>query len=392
MQLNEVIEENSLATISKRTRISVENIEKLVNRDFSDMKRVKALGFISILEREFNLELSTLKTECIEYFSPYPDEEFDAKLVVTVPESNEHRGGYFSKILMFLMLVAIGYGAWYFFTNNKESFQENNTTTDSGTSFIGTIVDQAKVWLGNSNSLEDNNTEDPRQTTEGVWAQNNTETKSEDTVGQTEEPGSIEKNDEKNDTALEEQIIRKVKEEQQALLTKKQEENSTDVLSIESLLAEDATAADDAPAVEPIENTLAVEVPSMVNETNADEIVAIEETKPKVEKKPKEKKKTEKKVNKKKVVTLHPTKKVWVGYTNLETMKRAAKVIEEDIDFDTGSGSWILVAGHNAFNFVIRGKTITPKKREKNYFLIKKGKVKSISQKEFQKLNKSTVW
>jgi hypothetical protein len=73
-------------------------------------------------------------------------------------------------------------------------------------------------------------------------------------------------------------------------------------------------------------------------------------------------------------------------------MKRAAKVIEEDIDFDTSSGSWILVAGHNAIDFVIKGKTITPKKREKNYFLIKNGKVKDISQEEFQKLNKSTVW
>ncbi len=397
MQLNEVIEENSLATISKRTRISVENIERLVHCDFSSMKRVKALGFISILEREFHLELDTLKKECIEYFSPYPDEEFDAKLVVTVPESREYLAGsrYFSKILMLIVLFAIGYGAWYFYTHNKNGFSENNATASTGTSFIGSIVDQAKVWLGNSNSLEHNTTNDAPNASNGVWAKQDTDETTEDAIEQptdAQQGDESRSTDEKNDTALEEQIIREVKEQQQELLTKKREENPTDMLTIEGLLNEETTAADDAPAIEPTEGTLAVEVPSMVNETNADEIVAIEETKPEVEAKPKEQKKTDKKVNQKKVVTLHPTKKVWVGYTNLKSMKRAAKVIEADIDFDTTSESWILVAGHNAFNFVIRGKTITPKKRSKNYFLIKNGKIKAIDQKKFQKLNKSTVW
>jgi hypothetical protein len=243
--------------------------------------------------------------------------------------------------------------------------------------------------------LEHNTTNDAPNASNRVWAKQNTDETTEDAIEQptdAQQGDESRSTDEKNDTALEEQIIREVKEQQQELLTKKREENPTDMLTIEGLLNEETTAADDAPAIEPTEGTLAVEVPSMVNETNADEIVAIEETKPEVEAKPKEQKKTDKKVNQKKVVTLHPTKKVWVGYTNLKSMKRAAKVIEADIDFDTTSESWILVAGHNAFNFVIRGKTITPKKRSKNYFLIKNGKIKAIDQKKFQKLNKSTVW
>jgi len=393
MQLNEVIEENSLATISKRTRISVENIERLVQRDFGSMKRVKALGFISILEREFGIELDGLRQECIEYFRPYPEEEFDAKLVVTVPESNEHSGGYLSKILMLLVLFAVGYGAWYFFTNNKNSFQDSNTSVHADTSFIATIVGQAKAWLGDSSSLE-KNTSDGTQPAKGVWAESDTASPQEGFIEEKPEARSTEEApvEEKNDTALEEQIIREVKAEQQDLLTKKQEENRTDALTIEGLIGADELTIKELPAEEPAQEMLAVEVPSMVNETKVNEIVSASE---KVQKQPQEKKEPKqkpKKIDKRKLVILHPTKKVWVGYTNLETMKRAAKVIEKDIEFDTGSGSWILVAGHNAFNFVIRGKTITPKKREKNYFLIKNGKVKSISQKEFQKLNKSTVW
>ena len=381
MQLNEIIEENSIATISKRTRLSVENIEKLVHRDFSDMKRVKALGFISILEREFSIELSTLKEECAEYFSSYPDEAFDAKLVVTVPESGEYMGGKTSKLLMLLILFAVGYGAWYFFANKGEG-QDTNTTASS-TSFIGSIVNQAQEWLGNSSTLD---TDNVPVSTEGVWAQSDTEkntTQSTSQEAQANTASSQDQNsDETNDSAAEEQIIRDVKEEQKEIIAQEREPNNTD-----KDLSNDTTA----------DESLAVEVPSMVNETNADEIVSIAK-KPaqqsNVVSKPKPRK--EKKVAKDSIgmgiVTLHPTKKVWVGYTDLSTMKRAAKVIEEDIDFDTSAGSWILVAGHNAINFVVKGKATTPEKRGKNYFLIKDGKVKDISQEEFQKLNKSTVW
>jgi len=387
MQLNEVIEENSLATISKRTRISVENIEKLVNRDFSGMKRVKALGFISILEREFGIETDSLKTECIGYFSPYPDEEFDAKLVVTIPEAHETRGGQFSKFFMLLLLIAIGYGAWYFMSNNRIGTADSNSTTVTSTSFVGSIVDQAKAWLGNSSSLDENPASSAPNSTGGVWAKSDN---AEAATPLKENPTDTEKQkDEQNDSAVEEQIIKQVKEEQQEIIAQGKEADNADILTIEGLLEEgntDINNADDIPAVSG-DDALAVEVPSMADQTNADEIVAVKETKEDAKKKVKEKRSKNKSL-----VVLHPTKKIWVGYTDLTTMKRAARVIEEDIDFDTTESSWILVAGHNAFNFIIKGKTITPKKREKNYFLIEKGKAKAISQEEFQKLNKSKVW
>jgi len=403
MQLNEVIEENSIATISKRTRISVENIERLVHRDFSKMKRVKALGFISILEREFSIELDTLKQECTEYFSSFPDEEFNAKLVVSVPESDERIGGWTSKLFMLLILFGIGYGAWYFLVD-KEERQENNTTV-SNTSFIGSIVNQAQAWLGNSSPLGEDNVS---VSTEGIWAQKDTQknmtgsgTQSDKTHMMPDEAKSI---DEQNDSKAEEQIIKEVKQEQKEMIAEETKAPKTDGLTIESIIGNDTldnttemTTTDDLPAIAEPEDVLAVEVPSMADATNTDEIVAIEtKSVPKVQENKKSATKSEKKPVKKakgkKVITFHPLKKVWVGYTDLSTMKRAAKVVEEDITFDTAVSSWILVAGHNAVNFVIKGKAITPKKREKNYFLLKKGKVKDISQEEFQKLNKSTVW
>ncbi len=391
MQLNEVIEENSIATISKKTRISIENIEKLVQRDFSHMKRVKALGFISILEREFGIEVEALKKECIAYFSDMPEEEFDARLTVSTSEPSERAGGLFSKILMLLILFGIGYGAWYFLAV-KEGSRDTNTTLSS-TTLVGTIVNQAKAWLGDSSSLESNETVIAG---DGVWAKTEKNTTTEMPIGDSVSEKSAA--DETNDSATEEQIIREVKQEQQEILSQASASRDMNITVTETTDTPEATISNIDTAsgdIAPSADALATEIPSMAQENTEEAVTAIEEVLPPqikektVKKLPKKVKKTSGKIQ---IVTLHPLKKVWVGYTDLGTMKRAAKVIEEDLDFDTASTSWILVAGHNAIHFVVKGKTTTPKKRDKNYFLIKNGKIKDISKEEFQKLNKSTVW
>ena len=393
MQLNEVIEENSIVTISKRTRLSVENIEKLVHRDFSDMKRVKALGFISILEREFGIELDTLKKECEDYFSSSPEEEFDARLVVTVPELGEQTGRLTSKLFMLLVLFGIGYGAWYFLVA-KDSSSENNATTSS-TGFVGSIVNQAKAWLGDSSSLDMN---ESSASADGVWAKGEAEKNGTGAVAADKSMDEERARAEKNDSAAEEQIIREVKQEQQEILSQAAEASEVDTSTMENVGDNVSSGADisgrttdEMPVPSQEEGVLATEVPSMAKEKTEEAVTVIEEILP-LPIKAQAAKKSKKKSNTIQIVTLHPSKKVWVGYTDLGTMKRAAKVIEEDIDFDTSSTSWILVAGHNAIDFVIKGKATTPKKRDKNYFLIKNGKVKDISKEAFQKLNKSTVW
>ena len=363
------------------------------------MKRVKAFGFISILEREFRMDLTTLKTECAAFFASEPDEAFDAKHVVSIPVPHEQSGGFFSKLIVLLVLLVAGYGAWTFVAD-KNSMQENNITA-STTGFVGSIVNQAKEWLGSSSDLVSGAAPDETNSSVGAWAQDNTEQNRTgvETQGDTDSTQSSmdTATKEQNDSQEEEQIIKDAKEEQKQKLAEATAQNSTeDAITIESLIGnsspqsdaqivvtEDTPIVEDTPAAIESATALAVEVPSMTEQSKADEVAA-------AQKQAEEKQKAVKK--KKSVVTLHPTKKVWIGYTELATMKRAAKVIEEDIDFDTTASDWILVAGHNAINFVIKGKHITPKKREKNYFLIKKGKVKAISQKEFQKLNKSTVW
>lgn len=52
-----------IETLHQRTKISPQNLKALIARDFSKFSKVQFLGFVSILERDFNLDLSSYKDE-----------------------------------------------------------------------------------------------------------------------------------------------------------------------------------------------------------------------------------------------------------------------------------------------------------------------------------------
>jgi len=111
MQLNDILEENSIKAIAKKTNISAENLENLVALNFDALKKIKTLGFISILEREYNADLTLLREEALEYYSQQGEEN---GFSVVLPVVEEKKGR--SKLLLFVVLALLGYASWYFFT------------------------------------------------------------------------------------------------------------------------------------------------------------------------------------------------------------------------------------------------------------------------------------
>ncbi|MEA3419166.1 MAG: hypothetical protein U9Q90_07165 [Campylobacterota bacterium] len=53
----------SIDTIHDKTQISTQSIESLLEHDFSAFSKVRFLGFVSIVEREFHVDLSDYKEE-----------------------------------------------------------------------------------------------------------------------------------------------------------------------------------------------------------------------------------------------------------------------------------------------------------------------------------------
>jgi len=111
MQLNDILEENSIKSISQKTKISEENIENLFNQNFSVLKKIKTLGFISIIEREYHVDLSDLRQEAQEY---YANKVEDPSVTLGLPIVEEKKGK--SKLLIWVVLVLLGYATWYFLT------------------------------------------------------------------------------------------------------------------------------------------------------------------------------------------------------------------------------------------------------------------------------------
>ncbi len=111
MQLNEILEENSVKAISKRTNISEDNIEALLAGDFYTLKKVKTLGFISIIEREYKADLGALKEQALSHYAEYNGEE---SITLGLPLMEEKKGK--SKLFLLLILGLLGYASWFFFT------------------------------------------------------------------------------------------------------------------------------------------------------------------------------------------------------------------------------------------------------------------------------------
>jgi len=81
--LNNIIEKYGLEEISKKTRISKHNLERLLKKEYSSFSKPRALGFVSIIEREYKEDLTEIKIEIHKWFE---DNKTDKKETLsTIP-------------------------------------------------------------------------------------------------------------------------------------------------------------------------------------------------------------------------------------------------------------------------------------------------------------------
>lgn len=111
MQLNDILEENSIKAISDKTKIPEENLEYLIESDFDALTKVKTLGFISILEREYKADLGEVRNQALEYYGQGAEQHL---FPMGKPISNEHKSK--SSGLFIFVVILLGFSTWYFFT------------------------------------------------------------------------------------------------------------------------------------------------------------------------------------------------------------------------------------------------------------------------------------
>jgi hypothetical protein len=167
MSINEIFEENTIESISERTRIPTETLEQLFGRKFEAFQKVQALGFISILEREYRTDLSAFRDECL---AAYGEDAQPQSIVPTQMEGDDRfsqkpmiidveRVDYMRTIrpiAVLLIVAALVYGAWYTFASGQTADDTNRTDSEE-VGFFASVAQRVRQQLGGDDVVRSTN-------------------------------------------------------------------------------------------------------------------------------------------------------------------------------------------------------------------------------------------
>lgn len=142
----ERLKEYDIEEIYHKTYIARKYIKALLEKDFSKFDRLKALGFVKIIEREFNLDLSDLKKDIDEYFakksiSSKPDVIEKSEEIKHINEEKKEKGN--SKFFISLLIAAVLIGIGLYVTN----FLENKGVKKEEIKSIGNETVDEKIFF-----------------------------------------------------------------------------------------------------------------------------------------------------------------------------------------------------------------------------------------------------
>ena len=83
--------------------------------------------------------------------------------------------------------------------------------------------------------------------------------------------------------------------------------------------------------------------------------------------------------------------KLWLGYIDLETNRHYNKIFTGEFSLDPEK-DWLLVFGHGFVDIILNDELLEFHSNEKVRFLYKDAEMKSITLREFKKLNRGNAW
>ncbi len=336
MQLNEVIDKDGVEKLSLLTNISIDNLNNLVKEDFAKLTRVKTLGFLLILERDYKgIDVSELRERVKVYFEENKPADEN---VVMISKDSVQGGSNFSFFKWFVVLALLG-GGWYLYQQGKLDGLLKN-------------IEEKKDFFDDSKALESNVTEK--------------EAKNVVVEGSKEEPITI-----ATPIAPTEKKITLISGEHKIGVNSTNiDKNSSKELtseaekSAESIVQEVIESAD-----EVVKKTVKEVVTAEANETVGASVASIS------------------------TITINPTRgNLWFGFINIDTKKRREFMKKSSTPFDIKGGRWLLVTGHGYVDIVSNVSTIELADSKKHYFYIDSKEIKTLSKREFRAMNGRRGW
>ena len=138
--------------IYEKTHIAHVHVQALLHENFDGMQRVQFLGFISIIERDYHVNLDDLRLKGEEYFSKeiLPENNYNEELL-KIQRSNS------KKIYLFLVMILLVIGAYFMINKQNESEKNTKLIDESIVENLKTIIDKNQTQEAQS-SIDTNTT------------------------------------------------------------------------------------------------------------------------------------------------------------------------------------------------------------------------------------------
>jgi hypothetical protein len=388
------LKEIGLREVSNKTFINLDNLKALLDRDFKTINKTKAFGFIHILERDFDVDLSKLKEEYIAHstkskkktLSVKKEHQKEQKIKPTKKKTakidqesikryqQESQLKKYLPLIIFPLLALIG----FYFINQKGSNNLDRNVLDLNVVKNEDITKEVKENLlaleeEENETKDDLDDVDLNRVVKEMFGEELNET---DKTAQTAAL-STEQNDsaratnptsfntttsDKNDT---QNTLQKTTLASLEKTSKLIERNSTAQTSQKSVDVEK-------------EEPKATASPSTAQTAKQTQKETVE-------------KKTTKKATTTRGLYIKPIKKAWVGVIYLDTFQKKDYLVKNYLKLNPNRDQIILV-GHRHFKIFNKGKETGFKSKRTVRFLYENGRLREIDKNEYLLRSGGVTW
>ena len=359
----EYLKSLGIKEVSNKTFIHEEELERFLNANFDGINKTKAMGFIQILEREFHVDLSDLKSAYLNYLNEHKNELEAPRqpLIMEEVKSEERKRVFFTIIFLAALVGSIVYIIKKYDLLNFTSPNDIKTAP---------VIDQKEVDSAKIN-LEKLTT--PKKESSNTQKISQTQTKTSSTTQENDlnfqlnEQANNNQNQETTNTNNDNFSLNEV-------LTP-QNENTQNNNEEESQNTNDNQKLDLSKLNEDIyKNTN--EQNSNIDQTNNDE----------------NKDQQEQKAVQNELYII-PKSKAWIGTIDLDTLKKKDFLASKGkkINIDTSKNQLIMI-GHRFIKIYFNGEPVKFKKKSPLRFKYVDGQLTQITRREFNKLAKGKQW
>ncbi len=326
--------------LSAKTFISDVDLEQFLNKDFSNINKTRALGFIQILEREYNVDLSELRSDYLTYESSHRPEEPET-LFTETPIANDKE---WQKYLPFIAAALVIFGlAFYLFRPSIESVQ--------------TPEPQIKQLEENKSVINE-----AQKNIEKLETNKTIVTVIEKNLTQENNISTLSKTSTNDDLDLDKIVLQMMKERN----ISSQDSNLT--LDINKSIKT---------VKEPIVNEVQKKPAPVVIKDVATGSTVKEESK--------------KKMLTKRELYIKPKQKAWVGVIYLDDFTKKDFLIRTKLPLDANRNQLIIV-GHGKFKIFNKSYSVKFRGKGPVRFIYRDGELMEISKKEFIRTSAGVAW